>query len=117
MQEKFIIQGLAGARTLNGSIRVAGAKNAILKAQAATVLFEDKVALENVPKIEDVAAMQELLDGVASGDTTLKPDVARRIRASIGLTGPVLARYGRVSLAHAPQPAPRDIAPSLSPLP
>ncbi len=100
MQEKFIIEGLAGARTLNGSIRVAGAKNAILKAQAATVLFEDEVALQNVPHIEDVAAMQELLDGVKGGDTTLKPDVARRIRASIGLTGPVLARYGRVSFPH-----------------
>jgi UDP-N-acetylglucosamine 1-carboxyvinyltransferase len=100
MQEKFIIEGLAGARTLNGSIRVAGAKNAILKAQAATVLFDGDVVLQNVPHIEDVTAMQELLDGIKAGDTTLRPDVARRIRASIGLTGPVLARYGRVSFPH-----------------
>lgn len=100
MASKFIVEGLAGRKGLAGTIRVAGAKNAILKMQAATVLFEDEVVLQNVPHIEDVTAMQELLDGIQSGDTTLRPDVARRIRASIGLTGPVLARYGRVSFPH-----------------
>lgn len=97
---KFIVEGLAGQRKLSGEIRVAGAKNAILKAQAATVLFADTVSMHNVPAIEDVSAMEELLEGVRGGNTALKDDVARRIRASIGLTGPTLARYGSVSFPH-----------------
>jgi UDP-N-acetylglucosamine 1-carboxyvinyltransferase len=99
-QNSFVVNGLGGKKVLRGEIAVRGAKNAILKAQAATILFEDEVPMHNIPAIEDVTNMQELLKGLQGGNTTLKDDIARRIRASIGLTGPVLARYGRVSFPH-----------------
>ncbi len=94
MKTKFVVPGLAGQRTLRGSVRVGGAKNAALKALAAGVLFEDEVTFENLPEIEDVKRMQELLAG---GLPVLKKDIAERLRASIVLTGPTLARYGTVT--------------------
>lgn len=94
MKSKFIVEGLAGQKPLRGSIRVGGAKNAALKALAATVLFEDQVTFENLPEIEDVKRMQELLAG---GLPVLRKDIAERLRASIVLTGPTLARYGSVT--------------------
>lgn len=99
MAERFVVKGLAGTKKLAGEIAVAGAKNAILKALAATVLFEDEVPMQNVPEIEDVARMHELLSALKDGPV-LKKDVAERLRASIVLAGPVLARYGRVSFPH-----------------
>jgi UDP-N-acetylglucosamine 1-carboxyvinyltransferase len=94
MKDSFTVEGLAGRRTLQGSIRVGGAKNAALKALAASVLFEDEVVFENLPEIEDVKRMQELLKG---GLPILRKDIAERLRASIVLTGPTLARYGQVT--------------------
>jgi len=79
---------------LRGTIAVKGAKNAALKALAASVLFDDSIVLQNLPDIEDVKRMQELLAG---GLPVLKKDIAERLRASIVLTGPVLARYGTVT--------------------
>jgi UDP-N-acetylglucosamine 1-carboxyvinyltransferase len=94
MNTKFIVKGLAGARTLRGVVPVRGAKNCALKAIAASVLFEDEVRFENMPDIEDVARMQELLRG---GLPVLQQDIAERLRASIVLTGPTLARYSTVT--------------------
>jgi UDP-N-acetylglucosamine 1-carboxyvinyltransferase len=96
MQSRFIIEGLAGEKRLRGEIAVEGAKNAVLKILPATVLFEDEVALENVPDIEDVKRMRELLEGLKTEPTVLRKDIAERFRASIVLSGPVLARYGAV---------------------
>lgn len=96
MSEKFIVEGLGGAKTLKGEIRIGGAKNAVLKALAATVLFEDDVMMTNVPEIEDVQRMRELLAALKDNSTVLKKDIAEKFRASIVLTGPVLARYGAV---------------------
>ena len=79
---------------MRGTIAVKGAKNAALKALAASVLFDDSIVLQNLPDIEDVKRMQELLAG---GLPVLKKDIAERLRASIVLTGPVLARYGTVT--------------------
>lgn len=94
MKSRFVVEGLAGRKALRGVIPVRGAKNAALKALAASVLFEDAVAYENLPDIEDVKRMQELLEG---GLPVLRKDIAERLRASIVLTGPVLARYGSVT--------------------
>jgi UDP-N-acetylglucosamine 1-carboxyvinyltransferase len=117
MTDQFIIEGLAGAKSLEGEIPVRGAKNAIIKSFAASILFEDDVKLENVPDIEDVSRMRELLmalgaqvtphgdraytistSGVKEAD--LDDTIARRLRASIVLSGPLLARFGRVSFPH-----------------
>lgn len=117
MTEKFIIQGLAGARSLHGEISVKGAKNAVLKSFAATLLFEDEAALGNVPEIEDVHRMKELLEALGArvekcdlgtyaistagaSSSSLDEGVAKRLRASIVLTGPLLARFGSVSFPH-----------------
>ena len=93
LRGKFIVEGLAGKKTLQGEVSVRGAKNGALKALPATVLFEDNVRLENLPEIEDVRRMKELIEGLRSGPV-LKKEIAERLRASIVLTGPVLARYG-----------------------
>src|SRR3989338_7838454 len=93
-KSRFIVEGQGGRRTLRGTIAVKGAKNAALKALAASVLFDDSIVLQNLPDIEDVKRMQELLAG---GLPVLKKDIAERLRASIVLTGPVLARYGTVT--------------------
>ena len=101
MREKFVVEGLAGRKTLRGEIAVRGAKNAALKALAASVLFDDAVVYENLPDIEDVKRMQELLAGLLAPSKVegpvLKKEIAERLRASIVLTGPVLARYGTVT--------------------
>ncbi len=99
MKSKFIVEGLGGQHALRGEIAVKGAKNAALKALAASVLFEDEVPMRNVPEIEDVMRMRELLSGLADGPV-LKTEIAERLRASIVLSGPVLARYGQVSFPH-----------------
>lgn len=116
-KSKFVIEGLAGQKKLEGSIPVKGAKNAILKSLAATILFEDEVQLNNVPEIEDVSRMGELLtslgaqfkkegDGVYAVSTNnvksfdLDDAIARRLRASIVFSGPLLARFGNVSFPH-----------------
>lgn len=96
---RFIVEGLAGAKTLEGEIEIKGAKNAALKALPATVLFEDEMRIEHLPQIEDVKRMQELLEGLQSGPV-LKKEIAERMRASIVLTGPVLARYGEVTFPY-----------------
>lgn len=116
MDDSFVIEGLGGEKTLHGSIQVRGAKNAALKAMAASLLFEDEVRLDNVPKIEDIARTHELLTklgadverenssfAISTSDVEsfeLDEDIAKRMRASIVLTGPLLARFGKVSLPH-----------------
>lgn len=99
MQEKFIVEGLAGEKILEGEIKVRGAKNAALKALPASVLFEDEMPFQNLPHIEDVTRMQELLDALKNGPA-LRKDIAERLRASIVLTGPTLARYGEVTFPY-----------------
>lgn len=117
MAERFVVEGLGGKKTLSGEIRVGGAKNAILKGLAATILFEGDVLLTNVPQIEDVASECAILEDlgakvirndehayVVNTDSVSKfelPDeLARKIRASIVFAGPILARFGKVTFPH-----------------
>jgi len=117
MKDKFLIKGLDGKRPLTGSVVVGGAKNAALKLMAATVLFEDEVTLKNVPYIEDVKRMSDLLKNMgvdvvskdkhsyifktpSKCDTKLSTDISKKLRASIALIGPVLSRFGSVSFPH-----------------
>ena len=116
--DKFIIEGLGGQRVLRGRIAVGGAKNAVLKALAAAPLFADGFKMANVPEIEDVSRISELLTDLGATikrtagrsyeiETSglkgfiLKPEISNRLRASIVLTGPLLARFGEV---HFPYP-------------
>lgn len=115
--ESFKITGLGGKRTLEGSIVVNGAKNAVLQAFAFPFLFKTPLTLEHVPDIEDTDRMIEILSEMGVGVLkqgersyqldprgTLSPELpyelARRLRASIVLIGPVLARMGEVRFPH-----------------
>jgi UDP-N-acetylglucosamine 1-carboxyvinyltransferase len=112
-KEAFKITGLHGNKTLSGSISVSGSKNNALPLLASSVLFDVPVSFSNVPDITDVTKMLELLESVGAltsrkGDTvvidpknithgTIDTDIANKLRASIILTGPLLARIGTVS--------------------
>jgi UDP-N-acetylglucosamine 1-carboxyvinyltransferase len=104
-----------GGRPLRGVVRPAGNKNAALPILAATLLADGPVSLENVPRIRDVETMLALLADLGATvewtaantvrlDTSgarlkpLDPQLCARIRASILLAGPLLARFGKVTL-------------------
>jgi UDP-N-acetylglucosamine 1-carboxyvinyltransferase len=110
--EKFIIQG---GYPLQGEVTPAGNKNAALPLLAACLLTEEPVILHNLPEIQDVAAMRSLVESLGvliepvSNHTwkiqasqvrpaDLDPDLCRRIRASILLAGPMVARAGELVL-------------------
>lgn len=109
MSQSFVIEG---SQPLDGHIRVAGNKNAALPIIAACLLTDEPVTLENVPAIRDVETMLELVadlgvevDDRGGGEIAihakddpsheLNEELCRRIRASILLAGPLLARCGR----------------------
>ncbi|MBX9906600.1 UDP-N-acetylglucosamine 1-carboxyvinyltransferase [Patescibacteria group bacterium] len=116
MATSFKVSGLGGTRSLNGIIEVSGAKNAVLPALAASVMIEGELTLLNVPGIEDVSRMSELLVGIGASvvrdgsslrinrantdSSLLKADIAKRLRASVFLSGPLLASYGSVVMPH-----------------
>ena len=112
MTPYFVVEG---GHRLSGTVRPAGNKNAALPILAATLLADGPCVLDNVPRIRDVETLVELLvaQGVAAaweGEHTLKldarearagdpdPALCARIRASVLLAGPMLARFGRVRL-------------------
>ena len=113
MNESFIIEGLAGKKTLKGTVKINGAKNAALKAMAATVLFDSPVTLNNIPDTEDIHTMSIILEKLGAkvvlsqksltidprgvNSIAIDPKYASTMRASVVLTGPLLARFGKVS--------------------
>src|SRR3989344_3956808 len=110
------IKGLSGKATIGGTVKIVGAKNAALKAIAASILFRSPLLLDNVPDIEDVSRMLEIIrtmggsvsvashkatiDASTLSSTTLTPEISKRLRSSIVLTGPMLARHGLVRFPH-----------------
>ena len=101
---------------LRGEVEIGGAKNSILKLLAATTLAEGRFTLRRVPRISDVDTMIELLESFGcrlwfSGDDVLhvevpeqlRPhasyDLVSRMRASIAVLGPLLARCGEAMVA------------------
>lgn len=106
---------IEGGRALSGSVRAAGNKNGALPILAASVLASGEVRLSNVPRIRDVETMVELLRDIGAdaewtgtnevridpsnvAKTDLDPELCREIRASFLLAGPLLARFGRVTV-------------------
>lgn len=112
MRERFLVTG--GAR-LNGSVKVAGAKNSVLKLMAAALLAEGTTTLRNCPQILDVPYMKDVLQGLGcqveiDGTTVhittpaqLTSDAdfnaVRQFRASVCVLGPLTARCGRAKVA------------------
>src|SRR5882762_6156913 len=106
---------VTGGRALKGTIRPAGNKNAALPILAATLLADGPCRIDNVPHIRDVETMLALLahlgaevrwlgpntvevDATRAEPRELDPNLSARIRASILLAGPMLARFGHVTL-------------------
>ncbi len=110
--ERFVVAG--GAR-LAGAVQVTGAKNSVLKLMAAALLAPGRTTLTAVPDILDVSIMSELLrrlgceveraDRTVTIDVPEQPgheadyDLVRRMRASIAVLGPLLARRGEAKVA------------------
>jgi UDP-N-acetylglucosamine 1-carboxyvinyltransferase len=112
MPPRYLVRGGA---TLHGTVRPAGNKNAALPVIAASTLAEGPVELDNIPRIRDVETMLAILGELGAGiewtgpnmvridprpleNKPLDPRLCARIRASILLAGPLLARFGRVTL-------------------
>ncbi len=108
----FIVEG---GRPLKGHVRPAGNKNAALPMLAAALLTDEPLRLRNVPDIRDVHTMLQLLEALGVGvdwtgpgsltlnpanvrSVAIQPALAARIRASILLAGPLLARTGQIRL-------------------
>ncbi|MFG1401886.1 UDP-N-acetylglucosamine 1-carboxyvinyltransferase [Xanthobacter sediminis] len=117
---------IVGGNALQGTIPISGAKNAALPLMIASLLTEEKLILENVPRLADVALLQRILgnhgvdittNGKRNGDdpdagqtleidarvivdTTAPYDLVSRMRASFWVLGPLVARMGvaKVSL-------------------
>jgi UDP-N-acetylglucosamine 1-carboxyvinyltransferase len=112
LAESFVIEG---GQPLNGTVRAAGNKNGALPILAACLLTDEPVLLHNVPRIRDVETMVALIGDLGAdvewtgendvrvhaasrSSHELDADLARRIRASFLLAGPLLAREGRASV-------------------
>ena len=109
---------IRGGRPLSGEITVGGAKNAALPLMVAGLLTDDRLILSNVPRLADIQTMSQLLEqhgiavdfvtndgrtlslGGAITNTEAPYDIVRKMRASVLVLGPLLARVGeaRVSL-------------------
>ena len=110
--DRLLVTG--GAR-LSGTVRISGAKNSALKLMAASLLADGRTLIENVPRIQDCHTMAEVVQhlgaGVAWENGTLSVDTStvdsveapyelvRRMRASILVLGPLLARRGKARVA------------------
>ncbi len=110
--EKFVIEGGA---PLRGTVRIGGAKNAALPIMAASMLADGPVTLKGVPKLRDVSTLSGILaelgvrversadlvriETVNSDLTDAPYHMVRKMRASICVLGPLLARRGRARVA------------------
>ncbi|MEW6062391.1 MAG: UDP-N-acetylglucosamine 1-carboxyvinyltransferase [Bacteroidota bacterium] len=110
--DKFVI---TGGKKLNGTVHISGAKNASLALMPATLLASGKYDLYNTPNLRDVTTMSKLLQSMGvtlerNGSTlTLNTfrvnkfeapyEHVKKMRASIYVLGPLLARYGRAKVS------------------
>jgi UDP-N-acetylglucosamine 1-carboxyvinyltransferase len=105
---------VTGGVRLSGSVRIAGAKNSALKLMAASLLAPGRTVLSNVPRIQDCLTMGEVLQHLGAsvewgehlaidpGDALSVEtpyELVSRMRASILVLGPLLARFGRARVA------------------
>ena len=111
--DKLIINGGA---SLNGEVRISGAKNAALPILAATLLANDPVTVCNVPHLHDITTTMELLgrmgvsltvdeklnievDASTISEFYAPYELVKTMRASILVLGPLLARFGRADVS------------------
>ena len=111
--ERLLIKG---GNSLSGKITCSGAKNAALPMIAATILCDEKVTLRNLPYLQDITTMFELLGSMGSEimldekmdftisssnlkDIEARYELVKTMRASILVLGPLLAKYGKARIA------------------
>lgn len=111
--EKLLIKG---GNSLKGTVQCAGAKNAALPMIAATILSSESVVLKNLPYLQDITTMFELLGSMGAeivlnenmdfnissnklSDTEARYELVKTMRASILVLGPLLAKYGKARIA------------------
>lgn len=109
------IYRIEGSYPLSGKIRASGNKNAALPCIAAALLTDEEVILRNVPDIEDVRVMLEIMKAIGADVKKIEPnayslrtrdikdceipvELSKQVRASILFAGPMLSRTGRVIL-------------------
>jgi UDP-N-acetylglucosamine 1-carboxyvinyltransferase len=107
---------IEGGRALSGTVRISGAKNAALPCLAASLLTEGEVRLDNLPAVWDIDTMLRLLQQIGVDTERLGEhrvalscpgireaeapyDLVRRMRASVLVLGPMLARFGRARVS------------------
>src|SRR6185436_11548159 len=112
--QKFIV---TGGVPLRGEVRIAGAKNAVLKMMAAAALTEDTSVLRNVPRTSDVQILRGVMTDIGFSVTPLEGnaleikaagadwlfvplEAAMKMRSSFILLGPLLSRFGRVIISN-----------------
>ena len=110
---KFIIQG---GKKLEGEVKISGSKNAALPIIAATILNKGKTTLYNVPDIQDVHTMFEIIEEIGGKvkkknnkviiDTSnihrfeIPDDLMRKMRSSVILAGALLGRYKKARFSY-----------------
>ena len=106
---------ILGGKTLEGTIKISGSKNATLPILASSLLTSEKSNLSNVPNLLDVITMKELLSSLGikinanQKSLFLEPgnnisthadyELVRKMRASVLVLGPLLARYGEAEVS------------------
>ena len=111
--EKLLIKG---GSSLSGKISCSGAKNAALPMIASTILSNEKVVLKNLPHLQDITTMFELLGSMGAeilldenmdftissfnlNDIQARYELVKTMRASILVLGPLVAKYGKARIA------------------
>jgi len=110
---------ITGGKPLRGSVKVSGSKNAALPIIAACLLTDQKVTLTNIPKLTDIYTMKHLIENHAGkievidkedqlgliidcskiDNLTAPYEIVRKMRASIWVLGPLLARFGKAKVS------------------
>jgi len=111
MAEKMDKFSIKGGSSLNGQVKISGAKNAVLPIVAATILHDELVTLESIPHLKDVTTLFELMaslgvqtkladnmvvhiDSSNVNNFCAPYELVKKMRASILVLGPLLGRYG-----------------------
>ena len=111
--EKLLIKG---GNNLSGKVKCSGAKNAALPMIAATILSDEKIILKNLPYLQDITTIFELLGSMGAEilldenmdftisssnlkDIEARYELVKTMRASILVLGPLLAKYGKARIA------------------
>lgn len=110
--DKIIV---TGGKKLSGEVRISGAKNSVLPIIVATLLAEGRCVLEDVPRLADVNIIKDVLvslgsdisftentmvaDGASVNKVQAPVEYIKKMRASVLIMGPLLARFGRAVLS------------------